>query len=92
MEAVVSLLVLGILMTTIIGIIRFSMVITGSTLADATTSQNDFNRLMQEEYDAPVSGSLVFRPDGTIPGFFEARHDIEVTNQVPGAFAFRPKE
>jgi len=50
MEAIVSLLILGILMTTIVAIIRFSMVLTGNALSNASGAQDRYNALIHENY------------------------------------------
>ena len=46
MEAIVSLLVLGILMTTIVAVIRFSMVMTGNSIREATVAQESVNDMI----------------------------------------------
>ena len=50
MEALVSVLILGMLMATIVSVIRFSMVMTGNTLMDAATAQNEINNLKFDDY------------------------------------------
>ena len=57
MEALVSILILGMLMATIVSVIRFSMVMTGNTLMAATEAQNEINNLKFDDY-APNSGTF----------------------------------
>ena len=50
MEALVSMMILGILMTTVVSIIRFSMVMTGRSLANANGTQAAFNVLINTDF------------------------------------------
>ena len=59
MEAIVSLAILGILMTTLVSIIRFSMVMTSTAMSRATETQDSYNILILEDY-AGASGSITF--------------------------------
>ena len=61
MEAIVSLLILGILMTTLITIVRFSMTMTGNAINEAEDAQNAFNNLILENYTG-AGGTLTFTP------------------------------
>jgi len=75
MEAIVSLLILGILMTTIVSVIRFSMVMTGNSIREATTTQNDMNDIRLENLGASSSLVLLtFTANGY--NLIEASHDI----------------
>ena len=74
MEAVVSLLILGLLMTTIVTIIRFSLVMTGNSIINAGKTQEEINNLIRDEYTNSVTTSIVFvSEDNTII----ATHEIE---------------
>ena len=95
MEALVSLLILGILMTTIVSIIRFSMVVTGDSVRRATIAQTEINRLMFDIYDIDpdinpggneAQGALTFSNSEL---GVETMHDVVFyTNE--GIIAFRP--
>jgi len=83
MEALVSMMILGILMTTVVSIIRFSMVMTGRSLTDATGTQEAFNELILTT--TGVSDELVFTITEIIPpsgatGTFSgtAKHNVYV--------------
>jgi len=53
METLVSLLIMGILITSLLSIIRFSLVLTGDSLSNALESQGNFNTLFHgSNYDA----------------------------------------
>ena len=62
MESIVALMILGILMTTIVSIIRFSMVMTSSALSSSDEAQRDFNNLIHETYSTSTTGALTFTP------------------------------
>ena len=90
MEAIVSLLILGILMTSIVGVIRFSLVMTGNATRDATLAQeiiNDFKL-------APTGGTpgemrFQFQVAGTT---VVATHNIRVfEDDVYNFVAFHPE-
>ena len=93
MEAVVSLLILGILMTTIVSIIRFSTVITGNSLSNADNAQELSNRLITEDYPADSISELNFSFTKNEPGtpeiFIETKHDVAFY-QEEGLIAFHP--
>ena len=86
MEAVVSLLILGILLTTIVAIIQFSMVMTGNTLGTAEADQNSFNLLVQDGYDSSQA-ALVFTTNSDYD--LNSGHSVFVHNE-DGTVAFRP--
>jgi len=91
MEAIVSLLILGILMTTIVAIIRFSMVMTGNFLREATQEQEDFNALLLGDYTGSPS-EISFNsadPDVNVSVTFDIEYysDDEIENVI----AFKPK-
>ena len=76
MEAIVSLLILSILMTTIVSVIRFSMVMTGISIREATLTQNDMNNLRLEDLGASLSPvRLTFTSEDYSQ--IEAFHNIE---------------
>ena len=86
MEALVSVLILGILLATVISIIRFSLTTTGNTIRDAAEAQTKINGLMFDQYPAETSGVLTFRSsDGAI----DAEHDA-VFYSDNGIIAFYP--
>jgi len=60
MEALVSVLILGMLLGTIVSIIRFSLALTGNTLRDATVAQTQINDLILDRYPSPGAGTLKF--------------------------------
>ena len=77
MEAIVSLLILGILMTTIVSVIRFSMTMTGTSIRDATITQSDMNSLRLEDLGENLSPVLLtITADGYIQ--IDASHDVEL--------------
>ena len=88
MEAVVSLLILGILLTTIVSIIQFSLVMTGNTLGTAESDQNGFNLLVEDVYTStPVEISF----------YTDSDHDLDATHLIilhneDGTVAFRPAQ
>ena len=86
MEALVSLLILGILLTTIVSIIRFSMIMTGNSINDAAAAQDLVNELMIEEYPSSNTGLLTL----SIPGIMiTAEHNVLYYSE-DGITAFRP--
>jgi len=98
MEAIVSLLILGIMMTTLISIYRFSMVLTSTALSNANDAQVDVNDLLLENYTG-TAGEITFTPAvspdapvGTVPPTFTtvASHDITISDEPPGIIAFMP--
>ena len=86
MEALVSVLILGMLMGTIVSIIRFSLVMTGNTLRDATVSQTEINDLILDQYPAPAKGKVTFT---SADAEIDAGHDI-VYYSENGIAAFYP--
>jgi len=67
MEAIVSLAILGILMTTLVSIVRFSMVMTSSAMSRATEAQDGYNLLILENY-AGTGGTITFSSRAITPG------------------------
>jgi len=60
METLVSLLIMGLLITSLLSIIRFSLVLTGDSLSNAQESQGNFNTLFHgNNYDTTTT-TLVF--------------------------------
>ena len=87
MEAIVSLLIIGILMTTVISVIRFSMTMTGNSITRAEASQNDFNDIIFENYNDNPS-TILISADNIV-----ATHNIFVSIDNNGEIiAFRPEE
>jgi len=90
-EALVSLLILGMLMATIVSVIRFSMVMTGNTLADATAAQNEINNLKFDDYASNSgtfsSGALTLSNSAWN---INAAHSIELYSDN-GIIAFYPE-
>jgi len=62
MEALVSLLILGLLITSLLSIIRFSLVVTGDSLRNAAETQRIFNELIHGVNTAylPASTQVTF--------------------------------
>jgi len=60
MEAIVSLLILGILMTTIVSIIRFSTSLTSNALFTSDGMQTEFNDLITDDYPATTEKKVLF--------------------------------
>ena len=92
MEAVVALVILGILMTTILTIIRFSLAMTGGTIRNATDTQDDFNSLIHEVYITPSTSNITFSfeiPASEGPIIGTVVHAVDVSN-LQDAVAFRP--
>ncbi|MCL2424794.1 MAG: hypothetical protein FWD05_00485 [Oscillospiraceae bacterium] len=85
MEAIVSLLILSILLTTIVTIIRFSTSMTAASIADAETSQNMFNALILESYDGEAEIITFTSDDADI----EVSHGVNLYN-ADGIIAFTP--
>jgi hypothetical protein len=84
MEALVSLMILGILMTTIVATIRFSMVLTGDSLNKADIAQEGFNELILGDYDDEAD--IRFSSDD-----ITATHPVYYHNEGNTiAFQFRP--
>lgn len=74
MEAVVSLLILGMLMTTVLTMIRFSLALTGDSLTNARENQEEINNLIHDIYPNSSNTNVTFYsvisasdvPDGVI--------------------------
>ena len=86
MESLVSVLILGMLLGTIVSMIRFSLGLTGVTLRDATVAQTQINDLVLDRYPAPAAGTLTF--SSTSAGI-DAKHEI-VFYSDSGITAFYP--
>jgi len=86
MEALVSVLILGILLGTIVSIIRFSLALTGSTLRDATEAQTEINDLILDQYPEATKGKLTFT---SADADIDAEHEI-VFYSDDGIAAFYP--
>jgi len=86
MEALVSVLILGMLLGTIVSIIRFSLAMTGTTLREATVAQTEINDLILDKYPSPSSGTLKFTSTNAA---IEAEHGI-VFYSENGVTAFYP--
>jgi len=94
-ETLVSLLIMGLLITSLLSIIRFAMVLTSDSLIKAAISQNRFNDLIHDTNNpyqsTPVD--LVFVV-GTPAGDFTAIQPVHLSAApinpdapiVPGAF------
>jgi len=92
MEALVSLLILGMLMATIVSVIRFSMVMTGNTLANATAAQNEINNIKFDDYasNSGIFSSGALKLSNPIWNI-KAEHSIELYSDN-GIIAFYPDE
>jgi len=91
MEALVSLLILGILMTTITSVIRFSMVMTGTSIRNAVESQDVINDLMLErlaEYDTST-GMIIFTTVDNDSFDIDASHSVTLYSE-DNIIAFYP--
>jgi len=90
MEAIVSLLILGILLTTVVTIIRFSTSLTSTSITAANEAQDRFNSLILEsfdEYSSSYEAIVTFASDSI---------DIEVSQDIiiygeDGIVAFAPR-
>jgi len=85
MEAIVSLLILSILLTTIVTIIRFSTSMTAKSIASADAAQDRFNTLILEDYIGGVETITFTSDDADI----EASHEVDLYN-ADGIVAFTP--
>jgi len=86
MEALVSVLILGMLLGTVVSIIRFSLALTGNTLRDATAAQTEINDLILDKYPAPAAGVLKFTSTNAA---INAEHSIVFYSET-GVTAFYP--
>ena len=89
MEAIVSLLILSILLSTIVAIIRFSTVITATSLSNATEAQNTVNSLALEQYASEETPLLTFSFVSTTGESVTATHNIYLSSEDT-IIAFRP--
>ena len=98
MEIVVSLLIMGILITTIMTVIRLSLVMTGDSLSRAREAQVTFNDLILNNDGAYNGGTaellftitvVPFDPDDTAPPPTYVIHDVELSGD-DNIVAFRP--
>ena len=85
MEALASLLILGILMTTITAVIQFSLVMTSTSIGRANASQELINELKTTDYPG---GQRVISFSNTAISINAAHNIIYHTND--GITAFRP--
>ena len=97
MEAVVSMLILSMFITTIVSIIRFSLVMSGDSIRTANENQNVVNLLVQGEYDTSALSEITFYSVDYTSPFpdieISATHDIEINVAVDGGLnilAFKP--
>jgi len=93
MEVVVSILIFGILLTTAVTIIRFSLVITGDAINRATVAQDMVNDLMVSD-DLPSDGVIYFSFNCYATGVPVSRvssHDVEYSD-ADGFLVFRPAD
>jgi len=89
MESVISLLILGILLTTIVTVIRFSTSLTSASIIAANEAQNRFNTLILENYDeypSSLIATVTFTADDVD---IEASFDVVVYDE-DGTIAFVP--
>ena len=86
MEAIVSLFILGILLTTVVSILRFSMVLSANALSSSGEKQDDFNELILEAgaYGTD-SKDLTFTITGTGINII-AGHDVLLASGDEEAF------
>jgi len=86
MEALVSMLILGILLTTIVSVIRFSMALTGNAVNDAAASQEIINDLIHENYPSGNTVELSFQ---STTFDIDVRHNV-VLYSTDDVTAFSP--
>jgi len=95
MEALVSLLILGILMTTIVSIIRFSMVMTGSSISEARDMQDRMNAVIHEDYAMfgdVVQSTITITSVGTTPFSINVAQDVDIYSSDEDVIvAFKPR-
>ena len=96
MEAIVSLLILGILMTTIVSIVSFSTALTARSLDRAASDQAIFNNLMLGNYTTATTPELriilIGAPVGSLQPALNARHSISLSADMADVVAFMPVE
>jgi Na+-driven multidrug efflux pump len=74
MEALVSMLILGMLLVTVMAIIQYSMIQTAISSLEATEAQDRFNGLIIDEYDDEDDITVNFQAADL------AQFDIDVTH------------
>jgi len=90
METLVSLMIMGLLITSLLSIIRFSMVLTGDSLSNANASQEKFNALLHGTNYSPGTHNnleIVIEMPGTLPDV-NAKVDVRLSadTDIPAAF------
>jgi len=103
MEVVVSLLIMGLLLTSIMSIIRYSMAMTGNVLSNARIVQNEVNKFIHDNDNSIFfTGTERIRFTGRINALttpatpitpFIAAHDVDLAAEndlIPNIIAFRP--
>jgi hypothetical protein len=93
MEAVASLLILTILLTSIVYMIRFSLVLTGDTIVTASVAQEEINDIIRDDYGVGggVTAQIIF--DSECGLIYNAHHQIVIYSPVGdglNVIAFRP--
>lgn len=83
MEALVALLILGMLMTTIVSIIRFSSAMTVTFITGAADEQSIVNDLMLEDFAGRDTAPMNFRlrSAATAPVVINASHQVLFTSE-----------
>jgi len=89
MEAIISLLLLAILLTTIVSIIRFSTSMTAASIINAETVQDRFNALILEDFDGYTTGETTVTFSSTDIPDVTATHSI-VLYEEDGVIVFTP--
>ena len=90
METIVSLVIMGLLITSLLAIIRFSLVLTGDALSNASVSQSGFNDLIHNVNYSGDPTTLTFTIHTLVPS--DTSTAIQVVNMslntddFPGAF------
>ncbi|MDR2590102.1 MAG: hypothetical protein LBC71_03845 [Oscillospiraceae bacterium] len=91
MESIVALVVLGMLMTTVMSIIAFSLTMTARSIRNSTHTQAEFNELfLGEGFDPADSFTLTISTSD-----FDVSHDVlvgfvEDMFEIQYGFAFIP--
>jgi len=98
METLVSLLIMGILITSLLSIIRFSLVLTGDSLKNAAESQNDFNALTHGTvasgaYSDSATLSFTIKPLNPEASNIIAGQEVNLSanEAIPAAFIPKPQ-
>jgi len=90
MEALVSMLILGILLTTVVSTIRFSLGVTGDSLRDADASQLISNDLSTGNLTGGTQITVEFKYNNpTLNMAINTTHDA-LYKEEDGIVAFRP--